>query len=170
VDYTISSWESFLGDVNVVANKKTVFDELQPCVLSDLFKTLDVLDIRVDRVYMNAVTYSVVRKWGLDIIDISNDATEIKKGILALIWGAELVVQRTVPSRTIIAISEDNGKDRPKGAILTLGEGSRQGKTLVSILDRVRKSEVKFLAEYRDLAETIQSAIRDLDNITEGDK
>lgn len=170
MDHTITSWESFLGAVNVVATNRTVYPELEPTVLSDAFKPLENMNRRVSKVFMNAVTYSSVRKWGLDVINPINDVSLLRKGIMAYAWGAELVVQRAVPDKTLIAIADDPDTEDALGAIMTLGEGNSQSKGMLHLLERVRKLESRFLLEYKEISEIIQELIRDMDNNAGGKK
>lgn len=66
-------------------------------VLADAFADIERHDLRVARVFWNAKDYSDVRKWGRDVLDIESQATLLKTGLQANIWGAQMIVSRRVP-------------------------------------------------------------------------
>jgi hypothetical protein len=47
---------------------------------------------------MNAVDYADIRKFGRDILDIESQATLLKTGLQAVLWGAQIITSRLVPS------------------------------------------------------------------------
>jgi hypothetical protein len=69
-------------------------------VLSDAFGLIERHDLRVARVYMNARDYADLRKFGRDILDIETQATLLKTGLMATLWGAQVVTSRLVPVGT----------------------------------------------------------------------
>jgi len=78
-------------DVPVVA-------PISPAVLADAFAEVERHDLRVARIYMNAVDYADIRKFGRDILDIESQATLLKTGLQAVLWGAQIITSRLVPS------------------------------------------------------------------------
>jgi hypothetical protein len=46
---------------------------------------------------MNALDFADLRKWGRDVLDIETQATLLKSGLLATLWGAQVIVSRKVP-------------------------------------------------------------------------
>lgn len=77
-------------DVPVVA-------PISPAVLADAFAEVERHDLRVARIYMNAVDYADVRKFGRDILDIESQAVLLKTGLQAVLWGAQIITSRLVP-------------------------------------------------------------------------
>lgn len=75
-------------------------------VLSDAFGLIERHDLRVARVYMNARDYADLRKFGRDILDIETQATLLKTGLMATLWGAQIIVSRLVPVGTVYVCAE----------------------------------------------------------------
>ena len=75
-------------------------------VLADAFALIERHDLRVARVYMNARDYADVRKFGRDILDIESQATLLKTGLQAVLWGAQVITSRLVPVGTIYVCCE----------------------------------------------------------------
>lgn len=75
-------------------------------VLSDAFGLIERHDLRVARVYMNARDYADLRKFGRDILDIETQATLLKTGLMATLWGAQIIVSRLVPTGTVYVCAE----------------------------------------------------------------
>jgi len=70
---------------------------LTPADLADAFASIERHDLRVARVFANAQDYSDIRKWGRDVLDIESQATLLKTGLMATVWGAQIIVSRRVP-------------------------------------------------------------------------
>lgn len=77
-------------DVQVVA-------PINSSVLADAFAEIERHDLRVARIYMNARDYGDIRKFGREILDIESQATLLKTGLMATLWGAQIIVSRLVP-------------------------------------------------------------------------
>lgn len=75
-------------------------------VLADAFAEIEQHDLRVARIFINARDYSDIRKWGRDILDIESQATLLKTGLQATIWGAQVIVSRLVPVGTVYVCAE----------------------------------------------------------------
>ena len=75
-------------------------------VLSDAFALIERHDLRVARVYMNARDYADLRKFGRDILDIETQATLLKTGLMATLYGAQIVTSRLVPVGTVYVCCE----------------------------------------------------------------
>lgn len=75
-------------------------------VLADAFSLIELHDLRVARVYMNARDYADLRKFGRDILDIETQATLLKTGLMANLWGAQLITSRLVPVGTVYIACE----------------------------------------------------------------
>jgi HK97 family phage major capsid protein len=91
----VSGFDTLAGgtnpDVAVVA-------PISPSVLADAFAEVERHDLRVARIYMNAVDYADIRKFGRDILDIESQATLLKTGLQATLWGAQIITSRLVPA------------------------------------------------------------------------
>ena len=79
---------------------------LSGAVLADAFALIERHDLRVARVYMNARDYADLRKFGRDILDIESQATLLKTGLMATLWGAQIVTSRLVPVGTVYCTCE----------------------------------------------------------------
>mgnify|MGYP002639682468 FL=1 len=75
-------------------------------VLSDAFGLVERHDLRVARVFMNARDYADLRKFGRDILDIEAQATLLRTGLMASLWGAQIIVSRLVPVGTVYVCCE----------------------------------------------------------------
>lgn len=75
-------------------------------VLADAFALIERHDLRVARVYMNARDYADIRKFGRDILDIESQATLLKTGLQATLWGAQVITSRLVPVGTVYVCCE----------------------------------------------------------------
>lgn len=78
------------ADVQVVA-------PINSEVLADAFARIERHDLRVARIYMNALDYADIRKFGREILDIESQANLLKTGLQATLWGAQVIVSRLVP-------------------------------------------------------------------------
>jgi len=79
---------------------------LSGAVLADAFSLIERHDLRVARVYMNARDYADLRKFGRDILDIESQAILLKTGLMATLWGAQIVTSRLVPVGTVYVCCE----------------------------------------------------------------
>jgi hypothetical protein len=79
---------------------------LTPANLADAFASIERNDLRVARVFCNALDYSDIRKWGRDVLDIESQATLLKTGLMATVWGAQIIVSRRVPAGVIYVCAE----------------------------------------------------------------
>jgi len=79
---------------------------ISSAALADAFGRIERNDIRVARIYMNAVDYTDIRKWGRDILDIESQAELLKTGLQAYLWGAQIITSRLVPAGTVYICGE----------------------------------------------------------------
>lgn len=79
---------------------------ISPSVLADAFAEIERHDLRVARIYMNAVDYADIRKFGRDILDIESQATLLKTGLQATLWGAQIIISRLVPAGYVYVCGE----------------------------------------------------------------
>lgn len=90
----VSGFDNLSGqtnpDIQVVA-------PVNSSVLADAFAEIERHDLRVARIFMNARDYGDIRKFGQEILDIESQATLLKTGLMATLWGAQIIVSRLVP-------------------------------------------------------------------------
>jgi hypothetical protein len=86
-------------DLNVAA-------PLTPPDMADAFAAVEQWDLRVARIFCNALDYADIRKWGRDVLDIETQANLLKTGMMATLWGAQIIVSRRVTAGTIYVCCE----------------------------------------------------------------
>ena len=79
---------------------------LTPSNLADAFAQVEKWDNRVARVFCNALDYADIRKWGRDVLDIETQATLLKTGMMATVWGAQIIVTRQVDPGYMYILAE----------------------------------------------------------------
>ncbi len=79
---------------------------ISPSVLADAFAEIETHDLRVARVYFNAIDYADIRKFGRDVLDIESQATLWKTGMNSLGWNAQFIVSRLVPRGVVYVCCE----------------------------------------------------------------
>lgn len=99
----VNGFDTLLGvtnpDIPVVA-------PISPSVLADGFAQIERHDLRVARIFMNAVDYADIRKFGRDILDYESQATLLKTGLQANLWGAQILTSRLVPPGFVYLCTE----------------------------------------------------------------
>lgn len=99
----VSGFDTLPGQTNPDI---AVLAPISPSVLADAFAEVERHDLRVARIYMNAVDYADVRKFGRDILDIESQATLLKTGLQATLWGAQIITSRLVPAGFVYVCGE----------------------------------------------------------------
>jgi hypothetical protein len=99
----VSGFDTLPGQTNPDV---AVVAPVSPSVLADAFAEIERHDLRVARIYMNAVDYADIRKFGRDILDIESQATLLKTGLQAVLWGAQIITSRLVPVGFIYVCAE----------------------------------------------------------------
>lgn len=99
----VSGFDTLPGQTNPDIN---VIAPISPSVLADAFAEVERHDLRVARIYMNAVDYADIRKFGRDILDIESQATLLKTGLQATLWGAQIITSRLVPAGFVYVACE----------------------------------------------------------------
>jgi hypothetical protein len=105
---------------------------LTPSDLADAFARVERNDLRVARVFANALDYSDIRKWGRDVLDIESQATLLKTGLMATVWGAQIIVSRRVPTGYIYVCAEPEffGRIPVRTELSVLSADSPQNRTI----------------------------------------
>jgi hypothetical protein len=75
--------------------------------LADAFSEVEKHDLRVARMFMNARDYSDIRKFGRDQLDPVTQKSLLNTGLMAQIWGADIIVSRVVPIGKIFVCTEE---------------------------------------------------------------
>jgi HK97 family phage major capsid protein len=99
----VSGFDTLPGQTNADV---AVVAPISPSVLADAFAEVERHDLRVARIYMNAVDYADIRKFGRDILDIESQATLLKTGLQATLWGAQIITSRLVPAGFVYVCAE----------------------------------------------------------------
>jgi hypothetical protein len=127
---------------------------ISPAILADAFAEIELHDLRVARVFMNARDYADIRKFGRDVLDIESQATLWKTGMMATGWNAQFIVSRLVPAGVVYVccepehfgripvrteltvLSADNPEDRTIGFSMfeQLGIGAYNPRGLVRLI------------------------------------
>lgn len=79
---------------------------LNSSILADAFASIERHDLRVARIFMNARDYTDIRKWGRDTLDFETQQYLLNTGLLAHVWGAQIIVSRKVPVGTVYVCTE----------------------------------------------------------------
>lgn len=105
---------------------------LTPSDLADAFASIERNDLRVARIFANATDYTDIRKWGRDVLDIETQATLLKTGLMATVWGAQIIVTRRVPAGTIYVCAEPEffGRIPVRTELSVLSADSPQNRTI----------------------------------------
>ena len=98
-----SGFDSVVGGVNP---DTAVVAPITGAVLADAFGLIERHDLRVARVFMNAQDYTDLRKLGRDILDVETQRDLLKTGLMATLWGAQIITSRLVPIGTIYVTCE----------------------------------------------------------------
>lgn len=99
----VSGFDTLPGQTNPDI---AVVAPISPAVLADAFAEVERHDLRVARIYMNATDYADIRKFGRDILDIESQATLLKTGLQATLWGAQIITSRLVPPGFVYVCAE----------------------------------------------------------------
>lgn len=99
----VNGFDSLPGQLNP---DLPVVAPVSGAVLADAFSLIERHDLRVARIYMNARDYADIRKFGRDILDIESQATLLKTGLQATLWGAQIITSRLVPVGFIYVCAE----------------------------------------------------------------
>jgi len=75
--------------------------------LADAFAEIEKHDLRVARLFMNARDYSDIRKFGRDQLDPVTQKSLLATGLMANMWGADIIVSRVVPIGTVYVCTEE---------------------------------------------------------------
>lgn len=83
-----------------------IIGNLTAASLADAFASIERHDLRVAHIFMNAKDFSDFRKWDRDTLDPVTQADLLKTGVMANLWGAQMVASRVVPEGTLYVCAE----------------------------------------------------------------
>lgn len=99
----VSGFDDLAGQTNPDVN---VIAPITPSVMADAFGLIEQHDLRVARIFINAKDYTDIRKWGRDVLDIETQASLLRTGLQATLWGAQIIVTRLVSPGTVYVCCE----------------------------------------------------------------
>ena len=79
---------------------------LTPANLSDAMARVETHDLRVARVFVNALDFADMRKWGRDVLDPETQGSLLKTGLMGTLWGAQVIVTRKVAPGYVYVTAE----------------------------------------------------------------
>lgn len=79
---------------------------ISPAVMAEVFGLVERHDLRVARIFMNARDYVDIRKFGRDILDPETQREILNSGMMATLWGAQIITSRLVPQGTVYVCCE----------------------------------------------------------------
>lgn len=113
-------------------------------VLADAFALIERHDLRVARIFMNARDYADLRKFGRDILDIESQRDLLKTGLMATLWGAQIITSRIVPVGTVYVACEPEffGRMPVRTELTVLSADDPKARTIgFSVFENLGRSE-----------------------------
>lgn len=74
--------------------------------MADMFAKIERHGNRVDKIFMNAERFPVIRKAGRDYVDFETQRELLKTGFIGTLWGASIYMSREVQSDRIYFVTE----------------------------------------------------------------
>lgn len=74
--------------------------------MADMFARIETHGLRVDKIFMNAINFPVIRKAGRDYVDFETQKELLRTGYLGNLWGASIYMSPQVPTNTIFFVTE----------------------------------------------------------------
>jgi hypothetical protein len=126
-------------------------------ILADGFHVVEKFDLLVNEVIMNAGTYNDIRKIGKDCIDFEFSAEKLKKGIIAHIWGATILVTKSLPDKTILILPESSPETKTFAAILRAEKTDSfvDNRDIMKLNSELRETLIKALNKQESLEKVI---------------
>jgi len=93
-------------DVAAPNTQIAVTGALTSNALADAFGLVQRHDIRVANIFMNARDYTDLLKWDRDTLDPITQQELLKSGLMARVWGANIITSRIVPAGTVYVCGE----------------------------------------------------------------
>lgn len=74
--------------------------------LADIFGRIERHDLRVSKIFMNAEDFTDLRKFNRDLYDPETQQQLLRTGLQGVMWGAQVIVTRTVPRGKIFVLAD----------------------------------------------------------------
>jgi len=84
-----------------------------PARLANVFAGVETRGLHVARVWMNAVDFADVRKFGSELFDQNSNLVTMRQGVMGWMWGAEFRVSRDVPQGFMVLATESDPDLQP---------------------------------------------------------
>lgn len=94
------------ASTNDTSNRITISDQLDLPILRDAFSQIERHDLRVANVFMNPNDYTILRRFGRDVLDVETHAEVIRMGRIFGAFGANINVSRTISHGNIYIMAE----------------------------------------------------------------
>lgn len=109
-----------------------VIAPINGAVLADAFASIERHDLRVARIYMNAVDYADIRKFGRDILDPETQQALLRTGLMGTLWGAQIITSRLVPAGWVYVCCDPDmfGRIPVRTELTVLSADSPQKRTI----------------------------------------
>lgn len=154
------SWDDFLKELKIVSKIKTAFPQLTPGILADAFSELEKLNISVSSINLNSKTYTSVRKWENHLLDIETKETELRKGIMGMIWGAQFIISNKIPDNTVLLLSNSDLENKT-GLILKLSETTiPEAKELINLYEKLMIDFSSCHTNFRKISGLLEKILR----------
>jgi hypothetical protein len=107
-------------DAAIAALKTTAKDAPWICsrftahLATEGFKKVEENDKRMSHLVMNAVDYADLRMWDRDTLIIETEMWKLKAGVMAIMWGAYIIVSRDMPVGTMMFCGLDDPEIEPE--------------------------------------------------------
>jgi hypothetical protein len=74
--------------------------------MADAFARVERWGLRVDKIFMNAVNYPMIRKAGRDYVDFETQRELLRTGYMGALWGAAIFMSPEVQGDTVFLVTE----------------------------------------------------------------
>lgn len=99
-----NSYEDFLKTIETISTIERNYPMLT--MLMDGFSEVQRFSGRVCEILMNARNYSDLRAHNRDAIELETEDDNLKEGIMAMLWGATIIVSKKIPVHTILFLPD----------------------------------------------------------------
>lgn len=114
------TYEEFIESLIIKRIIKSPIPSLTFSLLADGCGIIEIEDVRVNEILMNAKIYADIRSNGRHLLDPETEVEKLKKGIMAYLWGSTIIVTKKIPDSTVLILSDSKEK---MGAVLKIREG-----------------------------------------------
>ena len=125
----VNGFDSVAGGVNPDI---PVVAPLSPSIFADAFAQIEQHDLRVARLFFNALDYADLRKFNRDIMDIEGQRELRLTGLMGTLYGAQIITSRLVPAGTVYLCCEPEmfGRIPVRQELTVLSADNPQARTI----------------------------------------